>query len=221
MTEPVQPGTAALLVVDMQQASVAACADPDALVSAVVVLVNRARLAGVPVIWTRHNSPPELRMGDDSWQIIDELQPAPGDPIVEKSAASAFADTDLHDTLRSLGVGALWVCGVASEAAILATCCSGMERGYHVTLVQDGHATADRSFDGRRLPASQLIAMVNLVIDSARPTQAAVANRRSEHQGGARPAADLVFPDPDPDDDELIAVADAEDVAEDLADGDA
>lgn len=217
MSEPLQPSAGALLVVDMQQAFVAHCANPDSLIATVVTLVNRARLARVPVVWTRHSAPPELEIGDEDWQIIDELAPEPGDPIVEKLTASAFAGTDLHDTLRSLGVGQLWVCGVASDTAVLATCWAALERGFRVTLAQDAHATSDSEFDGAPLPAEQLVAMVNLVVDNARLTPAA-SQGVAVAEGAARPAADLIFPDPDPDDDELIAAADAEDVAEDLAD---
>jgi len=125
-------------------------------------LTERARRAGVPIVWVRH-SDDWLVEGTPDWQIVPELAPAPGEPIVGKHFGDAFEGTELAQVLADLGIRHLVVCGMQSDGCIVATLFGGFVRGYDMTLVGDAHTTNDRTRYGVPQPVSDIIALINFV----------------------------------------------------------
>lgn len=150
----------ALLIVDVQTGVVAGAHGRDAVVANIARLARRARDAGVPLIWVRHNSK-EFVAGSEGWAIVAELDPGPGEPIIDKRYGDAFEDTALEQLLADLGVGRLVVTGAQSDACIRSTIHGAFARGYDVTLVADAHTTEDLSQWGAP-PPDQVIAHTNL-----------------------------------------------------------
>ena len=70
-------------------------------------------------------------------QVIDDLEPGPGDLFVEKRMLSAFFGTDLDFTLRQKGIRTLIVTGVATWACVLKTVFDAAEMGYEVIVPAD------------------------------------------------------------------------------------
>ncbi|MBV9446794.1 MAG: cysteine hydrolase [Streptosporangiaceae bacterium] len=70
-----------------------------------------------------------------------ELDPGlgrlPGDVVVTKRRASAFAGTDLGMVLGSGGIGLVCVAGVATSAMVAATVYDAADRDYTVRVVRD------------------------------------------------------------------------------------
>jgi len=146
----ISPG-AALLVVDMQVGVVTDNWHVDDVTTRISHLVTVAREAGTPVVWVRHSSE-TMPVGSNQWQIVPELAPTTGEPIVEKRYGDAFEDTDLTEVLDGLGVTHLVVCGAQSDACVISTLFGGLVRGYNMTLVSDGHTTEDRTGYGGPTP---------------------------------------------------------------------
>jgi hypothetical protein len=71
----------------------------------------------VPVVWVQH-SDEQLVRGSDAWQIVPELTPGDGEPLVEKLYGDSFEDTTLKTVLSGLGVGRLVVAGAQTDACI-------------------------------------------------------------------------------------------------------
>jgi nicotinamidase-related amidase len=150
----------ALLVVDVQVGVMASSINAAAVIERIRVLVARARERGVPVIWVRHRS--EGLVPDTAdWQIVPELVPASGEPIVEKTYGDSFAETDLAERLADAGATGFVLCGAQSDACIRSTFYGGIYRGYPVTLVSDAHTTEDLSQWGVEYTPEQAIAMIN------------------------------------------------------------
>ena len=82
--------------------------------------------------------------GQRAHQIIDELAPEPGDPIVRKTSMGAFASTGLDHLLRSLNREYLFVTGVSTNMCVETTAREAADRGYAVTLVEDACAATDK-----------------------------------------------------------------------------
>src|ERR1700712_519611 len=85
----------------------------------------------------------------DTWggEWSPEFGPQPGDIVVhEHWAQNGFANTDLDEQLRQLGVDKIVLVGFIANSCIEATARFGMELGFHVTLIQD--ATAAFSEEG-------------------------------------------------------------------------
>ncbi len=81
--------TEALLVVDVQRDVMAANIRSEETVANIKTLVDKAHMAGVPVVWVRHSAD-DLVQGSDGWQIVDELTPLPIDTHVEKTYPDSF-----------------------------------------------------------------------------------------------------------------------------------
>jgi len=155
-----RPNTA-LLVVDVQDGVVAGAYQRDAVVTNVGTLVEKARQAGVPVVWVQHSDERQLPRGSDRWRIVPELAPDDAEPLVEKHYGDSFEDTCLETVLSGLGVGRLVVVGAETDECIRCTLHGAFVRGYDATLVSDAHTTGDSTEWGAP-PPDQVIAHTNL-----------------------------------------------------------
>ncbi|MCW3844292.1 isochorismatase family protein [Micromonospora yasonensis] len=72
MTTLVDRPHTALLVIDVQNGVVNHAYDRDRVVANVATLVDRARAAGVAVVWVQDHSG-ELVRGSEPWQYVPEL----------------------------------------------------------------------------------------------------------------------------------------------------
>ncbi|KOG31413.1 isochorismatase family protein [Streptomyces resistomycificus] len=154
-----RPNTA-LLVVDVQQGVVEEAHERDAVVANIAGLVDKARRDRIPVVWVRH-SDAQLVKGSEEWEIVPELTPGIGEPVIEKNYGDSFEDTILETVLSGLGVGRLVIVGAESDACIRSTLHGAFVRGYDATLVGDAHTTGDQTAWGAPPPA-QVIAHTNL-----------------------------------------------------------
>jgi nicotinamidase-related amidase len=138
----------ALLIVDLQVAMFESESDPpihDAhgLLQRAGDLIARARAAGVPVIYVRHDGGPgdPLEAGRPGWDIHPVLEPAADEAIVEKRAPDSFHETELGELLAERGVETLIVAGAQTDYCINATCRRAAALGYDTLLVSDTHST--------------------------------------------------------------------------------
>lgn len=154
-----RPNTA-LLVVDVQGGVVAEAHDRDTVVGNVATLVDKARAAGVDVVWVQHNSEHLVR-DSESWQLVPELSRAETEPLVHKQYPDSFEDTDLEAVLAERGVGRLVVSGAQTDECIRSTLHGAIARGYDALLVSDAHTTEDQSEYGAPTP-DKVIAHTNL-----------------------------------------------------------
>ena len=154
-----RPNTA-LLVVDVQNDVVGAAHARDQVVGNVAAAVDKARGAGVPVVWVQHSGP-GMAIGSEAWQIVPELQPASAEPRVEKTYGDSFEDTPLESVLADLGVGRLVVVGAQTDMCIRSTLHGALARGYDATLVSDAHTTEDLTEWGAPAP-DKVIAHTNM-----------------------------------------------------------
>lgn len=144
----------ALLIVDVQRAVVARAVRRSEVVATIASLADRARAAGVPVIWVQH-ADEGLPRGSEGWAIVPELSIGDGEPVVHKSHGDAFEATDLEARLADRDVGRVVVVGAQTDACIRATLHGAFVRGYDTVLVADAHTTEDLTEYG--LPAPELV----------------------------------------------------------------
>ncbi len=123
-----------------------------------------ARAAGILVIHTREGHRPDLSdlapakqrrgrfkrgigdpgpmgrilvRGEYGHDIVDELKPADGEPIIDKPGKGAFFATDLDAILKSRGIAQLVVCGVTTEVCVSTTVREANDRGYDCLVLED------------------------------------------------------------------------------------
>ena len=78
-----------------------------------------------------------LIRGEAGHDIIPELYPLPGEPVVDKPGKGAFYATDLHITLRYHQIDNLIVCGVTTEVCVHTTVREANDRGYRCIVPAD------------------------------------------------------------------------------------
>ena len=78
-----------------------------------------------------------LVRGEYGHDIIDELTPAPGEPVVDKPGKGAFYATDLDSMLHNRGIRSLVVCGVTTEVCVNTTVREANDRGYDCLVLED------------------------------------------------------------------------------------
>ena len=133
--------------------------DPGPAVAATRELVDAARAAGRPVVWTVVRYAADLADGglfvrkvpalaafaegaDGGWGGL-VLDPAPGEPVVAKQYASGFAGTSLAPTLHALGADTLVIAGVSTSGCVRATATDALHHGFRPHVVRQ--ACADRT----------------------------------------------------------------------------
>ena len=122
------------------------------------------RAAGVMVIHTREGHRPDLSdlspakkargrfktgigdpgpmgrllvRGEYGHDIVDELKPQAGEPVIDKPGKGAFYATDLGAILRDRGIRQFIVCGVTTEVCVNTTVREANDRGYDCLVLED------------------------------------------------------------------------------------
>lgn len=98
-------------------------------------LVEQARQAGVPVVYS-------LVSGQAVTDVLPEVAARAGDAIVA-SGPDKFMNTDLDKILKERGVKTVIVTGTAAEGAVLNTAAAAALRGYRVVFPVDGASSTN------------------------------------------------------------------------------
>ena len=131
---------------------------PD-VVTAVGMLVEAARAAEIPIVYTgvryepggadggiffRKVAPLELFVGEsDAGSLVPELVPRPDEPFILKQYASAFWCTPLAPMLHVRGVDTVILAGVSTSGCIRASATDAMQQGFIPVVVRE--AVGDRN----------------------------------------------------------------------------
>jgi biuret amidohydrolase len=78
-----------------------------------------------------------LVRGEAGHDIIPELYPMPGEPVIDKPGKGAFFATDLHAILQNSGITKLVVTGVTTEVCVNTTVREANDRGYDCFVPSD------------------------------------------------------------------------------------
>lgn len=139
----------ALLVIDVQMDMFS---DPDSpvykgaeLLTNIKKLIERARIANVPIIYVQHTESDDKPMGKGKpgWEIHPEIAPSEGDITVLKETPSSFYKTNLQEVLLSKGITELIITGLQTECCIDTSIRHAFFLGYEVVLVKDANSTYD------------------------------------------------------------------------------
>jgi nicotinamidase-related amidase len=165
--------TTALVIIDVQNAVLRDPANRgrqsivdaafDDMVSRLQRLQRAAREAHVPVIVVQHDGGPGHRLapGGAGWRNRAEIGPLAGEKLVRKTSCDSFFETDLARHLAERDATRLVIGGCMTQFCVDTTCRRAVSLGYDVTLLADGHMTADMG----DLTFAQIIAHHNAVLD--------------------------------------------------------
>lgn len=136
----------ALIIVDMQVGLFENITrfDAEGVVQRINAISNTLRGLGGTVIFIQHEDKGIHVPGSKGWQILPSLERTDEDPIIRKQACDAFYKTNLADELDQNNITKLILTGCATDFCVDTTIRAAASRDYEVTVVRDGHTTADR-----------------------------------------------------------------------------
>jgi nicotinamidase-related amidase len=156
----------ALIIIDVQQGlceGPGAAFDHATVIARINTVSQRARLAGVPVIFVQHEGKNAYLTRDSAgWQLARGLITALGNGLVPKTTPDAFHLTRLEALLKALGISELIICGMHTEFCVDTSTRRAMALGFPVTLLADGHTSAGNT----SLTAAQIIAHHNSTLSN-------------------------------------------------------
>jgi len=86
------------------------------------------------------------RKGQLEHEIVEEVKPLPGEPVLNKTTNGAFASTGIDSLLRSMGIEYLLFAGVSTNMCVGTTARDAADRGYRCLLIEDCCGAAQNEY---------------------------------------------------------------------------
>lgn len=138
-----------LIVIDMQKALMDdELYDLYGLIGNITKIIEAARENAVEVIYVQHDSGPGtgFSVGDEAFEIADEVAPREGEKVFVKTVNSCFGNRDFAAYLEEAKDDTLMIVGLQTNFCIDATVKSAFERGYDVIVPEGTNSTFDNPY---------------------------------------------------------------------------
>lgn len=119
--------------------------------------------------------------GSKDVEVIREVAPSAGEPVIGNFPFSMFANNNLDQKLKEIGVTTLVIAGVATDMAVIASCWDAADMYYNLVVPSDASTGANQPSQDAAMKMIGAIAMVT-------PTDDVIAHLDSVTQQQAHSA---------------------------------
>ncbi|GAB7001677.1 MAG: cysteine hydrolase [Bradyrhizobium sp. PARBB1] len=145
---PPRLGDACLVLIDIQNEYLAgplALPDASPAIARATALLGRARESGAKIIHIAHKGAPGSLFDRDAERgaIVAQLEPRPGEIVIEKQLPNAFAGTELNVQLAATGRKELVLAGFMTHMCVSSTARAALDLGFRTTIDAESCATRD------------------------------------------------------------------------------
>ncbi len=116
-----------------------------------------------------------LVRGEPGHDIIPELYPVAGEPVIDKPGKGAFYQTDLELMLKNRSIETLLVCGVTTEVCVNTTVREANDRGFRCVVISDCCASYFPDFHDMGLKMIKAQGGIFGSVSASKPVLAALA----------------------------------------------
>jgi nicotinamidase-related amidase len=119
--------------------------------------------------WTQQGlQHPYRHITDPDARVLDELAPAPGDLVLNKTRNSAFNGSAVDEILRAKGINLLVIVGVATNYCVQCTLLDAFDHDYECILIEDGTAALSEAIQSAAVatmrPFARIMTTAEIII---------------------------------------------------------